>query len=370
MPLYAVSDLHLGDSSLARMFHDQSQGLRFAELCTNVARHDDGELILLGDIFDLTAAVPPARGVEGFYRALDVPYEARTAPALARTCAAIREHNPIALDALEALSQEAKVTFVPGNHDRHLLGVDGRAALDAAGLSQVAIEPMVTRKLGERVIVLQHGHEWDPSNATPTGGGEVMTGILHHAVVPFLRHLAPRTNVEIDADRIIALRPEERVVPVLERWLKPGMFERFVDAFVQILVENGYMSRTVSLFATPGRIRERLKDDDNLWERAGHVALEALEGRLSIPGRPPPPDVLVLGHTHVLDWAVQEGRPGVQRLYVNVGTWSARASDAAGPLDAMLPVFRIGIEMGRRLVATMRDLGGQGRLLQRFEVDR
>jgi hypothetical protein len=80
--------------------------------------------------------------------------------------------------------------------------------------------------------------------------------------------------------------------------------------------------------------------------------------------------VLVLGHTHVLDWAVQEGRPGVQRLYVNVGTWSARASDAAGPLDAMLPVFRIGLEGARRLVATLRDLTGQARLLQRFQVER
>src|SRR5436305_13512375 len=114
MPLYAVSDLHLGDSSLARMFHDQSQGLRFAELCSHVARHDDGELILLGDNFDLTAAFPPARGLDAFCSALAVPYESRPAPPLARTCAAIREHNPIALDALEALSLEAKVVFVPG----------------------------------------------------------------------------------------------------------------------------------------------------------------------------------------------------------------------------------------------------------------
>src|SRR5437868_1657214 len=369
MPLYAVSDLHLGDSSLARMFHDQSQGLRFAEMCSHVGRHDDGELILLGDIFDLTAAVPPARGLEAFYTALEVPQEPRTPPPLARTCVAIREHNPIALDALEALSLEAKVTFVPGNHDRHLLGPEGRAALDAAGLSQVAIEPTVTRKMDERVIVLQHGHGWDPSNATPTGGGEVMTGILHHAVVPFLRHLAPRTNVAIDADRVIALRPEERVVPVLERWLKPGMFERFVDAFVQILVENGYMSRAISLFATPERIRERLKDDDDLWERAGHTALEALEGRKDIPGRPPPPDVLVLGHTHVLDWAVQEGRPGVQRLYVNLGTWSTRASDAAGPVDAARPLLQIDAH-SRQRPAQMVDCSRRWRPLHAFEVDR
>ena len=114
MPLYAVSDLHLGDSSLARMFHDQSQGLRFAEMCSHVGRHDDGELILLGDIFDLTAAYPPARGLEGFYKALEVPHDPRTPPPLDRLCVAIRENNPVALDALEALSLDAKVTFVPG----------------------------------------------------------------------------------------------------------------------------------------------------------------------------------------------------------------------------------------------------------------
>jgi hypothetical protein len=238
------------------------------------------------------------------------------------------------------------------------------------GLREVGIEPTAVRNLGGRVVVLQHGHLWDPSNATPTGGGEVMTAIIHHAVVPFLRHLSPRTNVAIEPERVIALRPEERVVPVLERWLQPGMFERFTDAFVEILVENGYLSRAVSWLATADRIRGRLKVDDDLWERAGRSALGALEGRTAIPGKPPPPDVLVLGHTHVLDWAVQEGRPRVQRLYVNLGTWSTRAADAAGPMEATLPVFRIEQQGRSRLIATLRDESSHGRLLRRFEVDR
>jgi UDP-2,3-diacylglucosamine pyrophosphatase LpxH len=370
MNLFAVSDLHLGAAGLARIFHDQLQGWRMADLASYVARSADAELILLGDIFDLTAAIPPARGLERFARALDVPLEPHPPVPIAETCASIRANNPIAFDALEALADECKVTLVPGNHDRHLLGPEGRAAVDAMGLHRVGIEPMAVRDLAGRIVVLQHGHLWDPSNATPTGGGEVMTAIIHHAVVPFLRHLAPRTNVAIEPERIIALRPEERVVPVLERWLKPGMFERFTDAFVEILVENGYLSRAVSWLATADRIRERLKDDDDLWERAGRAALGALEGRTTIPGKPPPPDVLVLGHTHVIDWAVQEGRPGVQRLYVNLGTWSARASDAAGPVEATLPVLRIERQGRSRLLATLRDQANQGRLLQRFEVGR
>src|SRR5437870_3831195 len=125
MPLYAVSDLHLGEIGLARMFHDQSQGLRFADLCSHVARHDDVELILLGDIFDLTASFPPARGVASFARRLRVPSAERPPRTLAEICASIRENNPVALDALEALATDAKVTLVPGNHDRHLLGSEG-----------------------------------------------------------------------------------------------------------------------------------------------------------------------------------------------------------------------------------------------------
>jgi UDP-2,3-diacylglucosamine pyrophosphatase LpxH len=281
----------------------------------------------------------------------------------------MRESNPVALGALEALASRARVTLVPGNHDRHLGESGGREALDEAGLGKVAIEAQAVRRLMDRWVVLQHGHAWDPANATPSGGGETMTAVLHHAVVPFVRHIAPRSNVQIDADRLVTLRPEERVVPVLERWLKPGVFERFVDAFLELLVENGYLSRAAAWVTTPSIIRSRLKMDDDLWERAGRTALAALEGQKALPGKPPPPDVLVLGHTHVIDWAVAEGRPGVQRLYVNLGTWSARASDAAGPTEATLPVLRIGAD-ARKLRAELFDMSGSQRTFQRFEVDR
>ncbi len=155
----------------------------------------------------------------------------------------------------------------------------------------------------------------------------------------------------------------------MERWLPPHIFTKFVDAFLELLVENGYLSRVRAMLATRERIRERLKADDDLWERSGHAALEGLEGRRPIPGRPPPPDVLVLGHTHVLDWAVQDGRPGVQRLYANLGSWTARATDAAGPLDGSLPALTIEAHEGE-LRAELRDLNARGSLLQSFEVKR
>jgi UDP-2,3-diacylglucosamine pyrophosphatase LpxH len=369
MALFVVSDLHLGESTLASMFRDSEQGHRFADLCVGIARSPDNELVLLGDIFDLTAAQPPRKGLTAFGHALEVPLEDKQPRPLPAIMRGIRESNPVALDALEALSAEARVTLVPGNHDRHLGEPGGREALDAAGLPRVGIEAQAVRRLMDKCVVLQHGHAWDPSCATAAGGGETMTGVLHHAVIPFLRHLAPRSNVRIDPDRVVALRPEERVVPVLERWLKPGVFERFIDAFLELLVENGYLSRAAAWLATPGLIRSRLKDDDDLWERSGRSALEALEGGKPLPGKPPPPDVLVLGHTHVMDWAVHEGRPGVERLYVNLGTWSARASDAAGPLDATMPLLRLEADQ-RQLRAQLLDVSASWRTLQRFEVAR
>jgi UDP-2,3-diacylglucosamine pyrophosphatase LpxH len=279
----------------------------------------------------------------------------------------VRDANPVAVDALEWLAARVPVTLVPGNHDRHLGEAGEREALDAVGLRHLRVEPTVVRTVEGRGAVFQHGHAWDPSNATPESGGEVMTSVLHHAVVPYLRHLAPRSNVRIRPDRIVSLRPEERVIPVLERWIRPGEFETFLDAFVELLVVNGSVSRLAALFATPERIRHRLKSDDDLWERSGHTALKALGGQSPIPGHPPPPDILVLGHTHILDWAVQEGRPGAQRLYVNLGTWTERASDASGPADVSLPLLEIGMQAGR-LTAVLSDTSGDQHELERFEA--
>jgi UDP-2,3-diacylglucosamine pyrophosphatase LpxH len=367
--LYVISDLHLGEGTLAAMFRDEDQGRRLIEVCDRVASEPDSELVLLGDIFDVTASSPPHKGLTQFGVSLDVPIEDKPPRPLPAILRSIREANPVSIQALEELATKAPVTLVPGNHDRHLGEPGGREALDAAGLAKIGIEPMTSRRVLDKWVVLQHGHLWDPSNATPTSGGETMTGVIHHAVVPFLRHSAPRTNVRVDPERLVALRPEERVLAVLERWLKPGIYERFIDALLEILVANGALARPLAWLTTPSLLRWRLKDDDDLWERAGASAMAVLEGAKTLPGKPPPPDVLVLGHTHVMDWAVQDGRPGVQRLYVNLGTWSARATDAAGPMDATMPVLRIDADP-RQLRAEMFDASRRWRTLQRFEVDR
>jgi UDP-2,3-diacylglucosamine pyrophosphatase LpxH len=363
MALYVVSDLHLDERGDARLFSDERQGRELASLCERVAQDEGAELILLGDTFDFTAMQPPPKGLRDFFRALDVPADEPPHRTLPQLLAAVQESNPVAFEALGALTGVAPVTCVPGNHD-HQLGAPGAGdALAAAGI-RVRLERSTVRRLGGRTVVLQHGHEEDRGNEKPGGSGEVLTNALHQAVIPFLRHHGPPPNVRIDPGRLVALRPEEAVVSVLQRWLDEKTFRRFFRAFLRLLADNGYLPRPLSWLAglvSAERVRGAVAEEDRLWERTGSHAVGALKQERKLPHGAPVPDVVVLGHTHVLDWAVERGR-----LYVNLGTWTERAFDASSPRDASLPLLHIAVSAGR-LRASLRDLSAGDLELQRYE---
>src|SRR2546422_912143 len=115
--------------------------------------------------------------------------------------------------------------------------------------------------------------------------------------------------------------------------------------------------QTMGVASPAGAVAEQ----DRLWERTGSHAIGALKQEHKLPHGAPVPDVLVLGHTHVLDWAVERGR-----LYVNLGTWTERAFDASSPRDASLPLLHIALSAGE-LRASLRDLSAGEVELQRYE---
>ncbi len=367
MTVYVASDLHLDEEGEARLFDDGRQGKELAALCRRL--RDSDELILLGDVFDFTAMTPPPKGLERFFKKLDVPYQPRTGRDLKQLCASARQSNPVALKALAELSLRVPVTLVPGNHDRHLAEPGARAALESIGL-HAALEKYCARTIGGRAVVLLHGHEFDKSNKDAHGPGELMTNALHHAVIPFLRHHGGRRNVKMDPDRVVALRPEESVITVLQRWLDEKTFKRFFRAFLRLLAENGFLPRATSWLATvvsANGVRRRAAHGDNLWESSGALAVELLRGERKLPYGAPRPDALVLGHTHVLDWAVDDVRGPDDTLYVNLGTWTERSFDASSPPDTTLPVLELREHEGR-LAVSLRDAQAGGDELQRFEA--
>jgi UDP-2,3-diacylglucosamine pyrophosphatase LpxH len=349
VPLYAVSDLHLDEDDGSRLFEDSRQGARLVELLAQLKREPGAELVLLGDVFDFTSMLAPERGLERFARRLGFPppsAEPRSTLELAKAAA---RSNPHTIRALGDAARELPMTLVPGNHDRHLAGPDARAALDAIGLEAVKLEPFVTRELAGRRLVMQHGHLFDEGNATPHGGGEVMTRVMHRAVIPFLQHHGPRAHVSMDVDRVASMRPAESVVPMLRRWLTEPDFRRFFDAFLELLADNGYLKPPVSWFRfliTPERVRRRIQAQEKVWEDAADRGLATLRGDEPLPQGGPRPDVLVLGHTHVPDWAVHDCPGRENLLYVNLGTWTERANDANSPLDTSMPMLRLAEEDG------------------------
>jgi predicted phosphodiesterase len=227
------------------------------------------------------------------------------------------------------------------------------------GLHRAHLDPSPVRTVAGRTVVMQHGHLFDASNAEPGGEGEVITQVIHRAVIPFLQETPARRQVRMSPDRLAALRPEEFAIPVLERWLEPDAFDRLFRATIRLLADNGVVPRPlawVRRFVSPERARRRVLEANDVWQRAGGTALAALAGEEPLPHGAPPPDVLLLGHTHVLDWAVLEGRRRrPDRLYVNVGTWTERAYDLSSPADASLPVVRVDDE-GGALRVTLSDL--------------
>jgi UDP-2,3-diacylglucosamine pyrophosphatase LpxH len=369
--LHVLSDLHLDDGAEepappatggarraqhptdAKLFHDSRQGQWLAKVLGGLQPED--ELVLLGDTFDFTAMQPPEKGLERFFRRLDVRQEVPGKRTPQQLIEAIRRANPTAFEALQRCE---RLTVVPGNHDRQIT----QELLAQAGI-RASVERSPQRTVGGKLVVLQHGHEVDKHNATPDGGGEAMTAALHQGVIPFLRdRVAPR-NVRMEPDRIVALRPEEAVVSVLQRWMDEGMFRKFFGAFLDLLSDNGYLPRPVNWLArvlTIDQLRRSVGKADLLWEHTGSHSIEVLKRERKPAHGAPPPDVFVLGHTHVLDWAVE-----ADRLYVNLGTWTERALDGSSPLDKSLPLLTL-FEKEGRFKAELKDLEA-GEVLQRFE---
>ncbi|HEY2031478.1 MAG TPA: metallophosphoesterase [Myxococcales bacterium] len=353
--LYVLSDLHLDERGEPRMFADERQGRALKALCERIANDEEGELVLLGDTFDFTSMVPPDYGLERFFRRLDVPLEPKPKRTLFELLHAVQESNPVTFDALQTLGKKRKITIVAGNHDHQI-----RQVRDVG--FQAEIVESCERTIGEKRLVLQHGHEQDPGNREPGGSGEQMTRCVHQGVIPYLLHHGARRNVRMDVGRIVALRPEEATISVLQRWLDEPTFKKFFRAFVDLLADNGYLPKPVTFLAkmiSVNRVRAAVAKADLTWEHTGSFAIELLQGKRKLPHGARNPDVLVFGHTHVLDWAAED-----DKLYVNLGTWTERALDGNSPQDRTLPLLTFSAPEGR-LQAKLDDLES-GLELQRY----
>ncbi len=159
----------LSDTHLSRG-HGQATASALASL---LAEHPEAELVLAGDIFDLSLDPPRTKAEEGLGAVL------ASHPTLEAT---LRAH----------VARGAPITLVPGNHDAGLASAGAaetlRHALQCPDDRQFTIAEWFVRRGG---VHIEHGHLYDPDNAPnhPLGGHDPRTEPLGTALMR--RFVAP-----------------------------------------------------------------------------------------------------------------------------------------------------------------------------------
>lgn len=342
MRFYCLSDLHLHDTQRRFLFSKEKEGT-FARVAKE-ALATGATMIFAGDVFDLTGMQPPQTGLRSFFEGA-VPGVTPTCPPRRSLGARMRDVAQVYPDfvaALAPLAEQGRAIFLPGNHDHGLDSDEGRAALAAAmSVAPDRLRFEETLRVGGFVFGA-HGHEFDPLNTTdegPDNPGAVIMSALYHALMPALVALGVESDV---AEAVPCVRPEENIITGLEARLDADTMHRVLLAFVKLLLENGYLvgplahvkvllaTELLTSLLTPEKVRQALADDNALKESARAAAERILRGE----HHGLPPDAVVMGHTHELDWT---------DAYVNLGTWidHVRGLDAASLAqpDRTLPVL-------------------------------
>ncbi len=360
MVTFALSDLHLSDDERPALFTDAKERV-FVALAAELDLRG-GELVLAGDVFDLTAMSSPAMGLGDFFRDA-LPRELGSglrASVPARSAAlrleSIHRRFPAFFEALRPIAHAGRLTILTGNHDCELNVASARAALTTEiGLGGEPIRFAATHRVADFALIA-HGHALDSSNATERGcqnRGAVMTQALEAALAPALGALGVPPDV---VHAIAAVRPEENVVGGVARWLGAERASKLLRAFVDLLRKNRYFEGLGDVETWLAKhpkgetvraddVLEILADDSDLKARTRKAAIRVLEGKALAPDGRPPPRVLAMGHTHELD---------ASSRYVNLGTWVDHGRGLSPSdlirVDRTLPVLSVDGE-----TAVLRD---------------
>ncbi len=250
-PVLVVSDLHLGPASPA------GTGEALATLLRQYPSH---ELVLLGDIFDLS--VEPAGH--------------NPAEAAVRT---LRAEAALVIALRERLAQGAPVTVIPGNHDAGL-GLAGAARILRAGIETGVDAPIEIAQwfVRRHDCHLEHGHLWDPDNA-PTHPAVPPSSETEPLGIAMMRRvLAPhRGLVFAHAHETTPLQGLTRAFREIG-WHAPKLVASYYAAAIQLWWQ-----------ARPERFaHELLKGEAELVELSRQRSVDEAQMRGWLAGRPAP----------------------------------------------------------------------------------
>jgi len=205
---YVISDLHIGGD-------EQLEDVEFLdellEFLSRLERTDeDAELVINGDAFGLWE-LTHIEGLEKFE--------------------ALTETYPELFEQLRATGENVDITLLPGNHDHELAAydeyVDRFAAYNVALLQAESLR----RRVGDRVVHFEHGHQHDPNNRIEAWGDPNATPLGYYdntLVTSRAGQLSDRGRYNWLKD-VQAVTPTERM-PV---WLLSKYFYREMNPVIR-----------------------------------------------------------------------------------------------------------------------------------------
>lgn len=334
MATFIASDLHLMDHPESFLFNFEKEQA-FVRLCDFIGSND--QLILAGDIFDLTGMTPCQKGQLDFFQEVIPPSmwnqelierssKLRTTEELLNS---IKNIFPDFFSCLKKLALNRQLLFIPGNHDCAFLQENGKKSFaKILDVPSNSIQWKISVLIGNELAVL-HGNQFDPANKTDQGcqnPGFTFTSALYHGILPALKMLGVPA---VFLSALPAVRPEEESVVGIQHYLSAEVSQKLLIGFARLLQKNGFffgrtvipawflnhsfpfLSDLILQKITPERVRSILPKEADMKFKARKDA-EKMLAEL-IQQKPEFKNaVIVAGHTHQLDFTDK---------YVNLGTW-------------------------------------------------
>jgi UDP-2,3-diacylglucosamine pyrophosphatase LpxH len=363
---YVISDLHIGGEEQLEDVEFLDELLDFLEGLETT--DETAELVINGDAFGLWEFTT-VEGIEKF----DV----------------LEETYPRLFDQFERTGENVDITLLPGNHDHELAAYDEYVTRFAEYNVDLVQDESVRRRVGDRTIHFEHGHQRDPNNriedwgnphSTPLGyfyntlvtsrAGKLsdrgkynwlkdvqavtptermpvwliskyfyreMNPLLRYSMLPFLLLFNISVLLAVVAAIDIAgiwTTPIDQTTAFLDQFGRAGTALWFVLS-INVAVAGLLVLIGIPLYFIRRDVRKTI-DRFGVFETELTVdpATPYEEAASEIFDESPETAVFCYGHTH---------RPQVSeiddRLVVNTGTWLKRLHRRDGVIGILPPVF-------------------------------
>ena len=375
---YVISDLHIGGDEQLEEVEFLDELLAFLEELEET--DENAELIVNGDAFGLWEFT----GVEGIEK-----FEM------------LEETYPTLFEQLRETGESIRITLLPGNHDHELAAYDEYVERFAEYNVDLVQDKSISRRVGDRAIHFEHGHQQDPNNriedwgnphATPLGyyyntlvtsrAGKLsdrgrynwlkdvqavtptermpvwlfskyfyreMNPVLRYSLIPFLLLFNISAIVAILAGLDLAgiwPMPIEQTVAFLGQFGTAGTAVWFLLT-INVAVAGLLVLIGIPLYFIRRDLRKTI-DRFGVFETELTVDAEKPyeEAAREVFDENPEVAIFCYGHTH---------RPTIRRvdggLLVNTGTWLKRLHRRDGIIGILPPVFYPSYQLGAVRIA-------------------